>query len=292
MTPERTEAGQTPEGILPIVWKKDMFPPTSFGSVIFPSALEGCERPSQTLAVSIERFAATRRQHALLRQNGITQIAELMATDAEKLDVILGKRSVKLVKDRVLWYLEDLALGPDGSLIATVFSSPKIPIPQRFEGKQRAAVLAALSKLQPREAEILAHRFGLDSGLTKTSDQVGGIYRVTGERIRQIEAKAIRKLRYPTRMGKLWPFVALTEGSIGTNVFGVNFPCEFDERFPNSVGRPLEDLHLVHELLPYRLKVRVESDPDLPVNVLLDYEAEDVHPETLAHIGEQVRTLG
>ncbi|HYP43336.1 MAG TPA: sigma-70 family RNA polymerase sigma factor [Candidatus Nitrosocosmicus sp.] len=56
-----------------------------------------------------------------------------------------------------------------------------------------------LRTLNPREREVLRLRFGLDDGRAKTLEEIGTIFKVTRERIRQIEAKAMRKLRQPSR---------------------------------------------------------------------------------------------
>jgi len=64
-----------------------------------------------------------------------------------------------------------------------------------------------LETLSDRERKVLIMRFGLDDGKPKTLEDVGQEFRVTRERIRQIEGKAIRKLRHPTRAKKLKDFV-------------------------------------------------------------------------------------
>ena len=60
-----------------------------------------------------------------------------------------------------------------------------------------------MSTLTPREAKVLRLRFGLDDGKARTLEEVGREFEVTRERIRQIEAKALRKLRHPSRSKKL-----------------------------------------------------------------------------------------
>jgi RNA polymerase primary sigma factor len=67
----------------------------------------------------------------------------------------------------------------------------------------RAQVKQALSVLTEREREVLELRFGLLDGQDHTLEEVGKYFNVTRERIRQIEAKALRKLRHPTRSRQL-----------------------------------------------------------------------------------------
>ncbi len=64
-----------------------------------------------------------------------------------------------------------------------------------------------LSSLPPREQEVLKMRFGLDDGYSLTLEEVGLYFNVTRERIRQIEAKALRRLRHPRRSGRLRDFL-------------------------------------------------------------------------------------
>ena len=64
-----------------------------------------------------------------------------------------------------------------------------------------------LETLTPREARVLSLRYGLEDGNPKTLEEVGKEFNVTRERIRQIEAKALRKLRHPSRSKKLKDFL-------------------------------------------------------------------------------------
>ncbi|MFK3617470.1 RNA polymerase sigma factor RpoD, partial [Coxiella burnetii] len=68
-----------------------------------------------------------------------------------------------------------------------------------------------LSTLTPREAKVLRMRFGIDMNTDHTLEEVGKQFDVTRERIRQIEAKALRKLRHPSRAEKLHSFIEVEE---------------------------------------------------------------------------------
>ena len=66
---------------------------------------------------------------------------------------------------------------------------------------------SVLGELSDRERQVLAMRFGLEDGQAKTLEEVGRVFEVTRERIRQIEAKALRKLRHPSRAKRLKDFL-------------------------------------------------------------------------------------
>jgi RNA polymerase primary sigma factor len=68
----------------------------------------------------------------------------------------------------------------------------------------------AMESLTERERNILILRFGLDDGMPRTLEEVGTVFKVTRERIRQIEAKALKKLRHPSRSRRLQSFLELT----------------------------------------------------------------------------------
>ena len=70
----------------------------------------------------------------------------------------------------------------------------------------RQQLLSVIDTLTPREQKVIRMRYGLDDGFPKTLEQVGLEFNVTRERIRQIEAKALRKLRNPSRSKKLKDF--------------------------------------------------------------------------------------
>jgi len=67
--------------------------------------------------------------------------------------------------------------------------------------------MGVLKTLTPREEMVLKLRFGLEDGRNRTLEEVGKEFNVTRERIRQIEAKALRKLRHPSRSKRLKDFL-------------------------------------------------------------------------------------
>jgi len=69
---------------------------------------------------------------------------------------------------------------------------------------------SALSTLTEREKKILVLRFGISDGCSRTLEDVGNVFKVTRERVRQIEAKALKKLRHPTRSRRLRSFLDMT----------------------------------------------------------------------------------
>jgi RNA polymerase primary sigma factor len=71
----------------------------------------------------------------------------------------------------------------------------------------RREIEDALGKLTPREREVIRMRFGLDDGSPRTLEEVGRFFKVTRERIRQIEAKALKKLKHPSKSRRLREFL-------------------------------------------------------------------------------------
>ncbi len=78
-------------------------------------------------------------------------------------------------------------------------------------GLLKERIMEVLKSLAPREREVIELRFGLKDGTAKTLDEVARIYGITRERIRQIEARGLLKLRQPTRAGRLEEFADVDE---------------------------------------------------------------------------------
>ena len=105
----------------------------------------------------------------------------------------------------------DVALCPedDSSSLFDVIPDENAADPEEttMEARMKEEIRRALDTLAPRERKILELRYGFDDGVPKTLEEVGQAYGLTRERIRQIEAKAIRKLRHPSRSDALREFL-------------------------------------------------------------------------------------
>ncbi len=97
----------------------------------------------------------------------------------------------------------------DDSLLRDFIEDNKATTPQDVAtfSLLKEQLLAILDTLTPREEMVLRLRFGIDDGHQRTLEEVGKEFGVTRERIRQIEAKALRKLRHPSRSKKLRDFI-------------------------------------------------------------------------------------
>lgn len=83
----------------------------------------------------------------------------------------------------------------------------KSPLEVATQSLLREQLIAVIDTLTPREQEVIRQRYGLKDGRAKTLEEVGREFHVTRERIRQIEAKALRKLKNPNRSKKLQDFM-------------------------------------------------------------------------------------
>ena len=97
----------------------------------------------------------------------------------------------------------------DSSSVGDFIPDPSgvLPIENATQHGLESAINEVLSTLSPREAKVLRMRFGIKMNTDHTLEEVGKQFDVTRERIRQIEAKALRKLRHPNRSEKLFNFV-------------------------------------------------------------------------------------
>ena len=143
----------------------------------------------------------------LLHENGrdptAEEIAEKLDMPVEKVREILRVAQEPVSLETPIGEEEDSHLGdfiPDDDAQA--------PVDAASMALMREQLAEVLKTLTPREARVLSLRYGLEDGNPKTLEEVGKEFNVTRERIRQIEAKALRKLRHPQRSKKLKDFLA------------------------------------------------------------------------------------
>lgn len=96
-------------------------------------------------------------------------------------------------------------IGEEDSLLGDFVEDKEAqsPMDSAFQSMLKSQIKRVLNSLTEREAKVLKYRFGLEDGCPHTLEEVGKIFGVTRERIRQIEAKALRKLRHPSRSKQL-----------------------------------------------------------------------------------------
>ncbi len=153
---------------------------------------------------TINRYGRTVRQltQKLSRDPTLEEIAEAMgisenkvveiqksALDPVSLETPIGEEEDSKMSD----FIED--------------ESAKSPMEVASQKLLHEQLLAVIETLTPREQQVIRERYGLIDGKAKTLEEVGKEFSVTRERIRQIEAKALRKLKHPNRSKKLLDFI-------------------------------------------------------------------------------------
>ena len=148
---------------------------------------------------TINRLKKTHSQ--LLHENGYDpseeQIAERMGLSVERVREIM-----RVAQEPVSM---ETPIGPEeDSRLVDFISDDEAPAPDdaALKAITKEDIDAVLKTLAPREEEVVRLRFGLRDGRCHTLEEVGSQFNVTRERIRQIEAKALRKLRHPVRSNK------------------------------------------------------------------------------------------
>ena len=149
---------------------------------------------------TINKLIRTSRH--LLQQNGREPTPEEIAKEME-IPVEKVMEIQKIAQDPVS--LETPIGEEDDSHLGDFIPDDDSPAPQDSAAYTllREQLEEVMSTLTPREAKVLKLRFGLEDGKARTLEEVGREFEVTRERIRQIEAKALRKLRHPSRSKKL-----------------------------------------------------------------------------------------
>ncbi|KAA0254011.1 RNA polymerase sigma factor RpoD [Acidobacteria bacterium ACD] len=148
----------------------------------------------------------TRTQRSLVQELGrepsADEIAKRMDMPAGKVRKIMKIAQEPISLETPIGEEEDSHLGDfieDRQVVS--------PIDQVIINSLKDQTRRTLKSLTPREEQVLRMRFGVGDGAEHTLEEVGKSFNVTRERIRQIESKALRKLRHPSRAKKLRPFV-------------------------------------------------------------------------------------
>lgn len=129
------------------------------------------------------------------------EIATRMEMTIEKLRFIAKSAQLPISLETPIGKEEDSRLGD------FIESDGETPEDQVSKNLLREDLESVLGTLSPRERDVLRLRYGLDDGRMKTLEEIGQIFNVTRERIRQIEAKALRKLRHPNRNSVLKEYI-------------------------------------------------------------------------------------
>ncbi len=155
---------------------------------------------------TINRLLKTTKilQQELGREPSTAELAERMEVSEDKIEEI---RRISQDTTSI-----DSPLGDegDGTIMDTI-ADPTIMLPEDETYKKglKTQLLSIIASLTPREQKVIRLRYGLDDGRPRTLEEVGHLFEVTRERIRQIEAKALRKLRNPNRTRRLKDFVEM-----------------------------------------------------------------------------------
>ena len=168
-----------------------------------PRAIADQARPIRIPVQMVETIhKVTKVQRQMLQEKGrevsATEVAKEMNMNPDKVREIM-----KIAQDPIS--LETPVGEEEDSHIGDFIEDQESPAPAEAASYEllREQLNEVLHTLTPREEQVLRLRFGLEDGRQRTLEEVGQQFNITRERIRQIEAKALRKLRHPSRSKKL-----------------------------------------------------------------------------------------
>ena len=148
------------------------------------------------------RTTAKKLLHELGREPAVEEIAEMAGVPIEEARRVIDMGRQPMSLDRPVGESEDASFSEFVEDVGVMS-----PTQSTTHGLLRDRIDSLLKTLTYREREIIRLRYGLTDGYTYTLEEVGRIFRVTRERVRQIEAKAVKKLQHPVRSGQLENFM-------------------------------------------------------------------------------------
>ncbi len=155
--------------------------------------VETIHKLTRVIRTLVQKLGRDPTQEEIAEAMGITEekVAEIqkIAQDPISLENPVGEEEDSKIAD----FIEDETI--------------KSPVEVVSQNLLREQLLETINTLTPREQKVIRLRYGLDDSHPRTLEEVGKEFNVTRERIRQIEAKALRKLRHPSRSKKLVDFV-------------------------------------------------------------------------------------
>jgi len=160
----------------------------------------------RTIRIPVHRFdqinTLIKTEKQLLQKLGREPYTEEIATE---MDISIDKvmEIMKIANEPVSL---ETPIGEDGdSHLEDLISDDQATLPEEAATSTllKEQIITLLGTLTPREKKILSLRFGLDDGRVRTLEEVGNEFNLTRERIRQIQEKALRRLRHSSRSNKL-----------------------------------------------------------------------------------------
>ena len=188
--------------------------------------LEGKRRPGWILeqkASEVKEFKGERIRRALSKLGAFEELTveNVLTKQIWRLKVLsLRTSQINAIQDAVKTFADNLLYSPEFKLLSSIYrnnSGDLTLLNAEKEEQLKDVVCEMVSSLTPREQKVLILRYGLDDFREQDYKSVADQFNVTRERIRQIEAKALRKLRHPSRSRRLTrDFVEFVEKKAAT----------------------------------------------------------------------------
>jgi RNA polymerase primary sigma factor len=181
-------------------------------------------RQSITRGIANESRLIRLPVHMYERVQKVWRVRATLTVDGEEPSVHQLALACELRDDQVMECLMlgpqdilslDTPVGPEGeTTLGEIYERPDPDADPELAAERvllEEQLHSVLDTLAEREAGVVAMRFGMTDGVPKTLDEIGKVYGVTRERIRQIESKLMSKLRHPSRAEALWPYLFGTD---------------------------------------------------------------------------------